>query len=179
MNLNELQVGVLDLIKSRHVVGINDSTGYFLSVKGSKELLVVRKVALWWRTLQIESFCTLSSALLKYENCFNDAVTSFYNSSSFSPYRDEVGIQFLDYLQVYNSDAFVRTVSSFELALIQCKKGKAVSLSQTWEYEPYTIISGLLQNAISKEHFVKGSYLVEVCSGNAELFTVTPFGSHQ
>ena len=172
MKLNELQKGILDLIKSRSIHRNNDSTGYLSSVNNSKGLLVVRKVALWWRGLHIQTFCTLTSPLLKYKSSFDEEVTNFYNSSSYSSYRNEVGIQFLDYMRAHSADAFVRTVASFELALIRCRKGEEVSLSQTWEYEPYHVISGLLQDTISENDFVKGNYLVKVCSGNPQLFTV-------
>ncbi len=173
MQLRALQNGLLDVIKSREKGALHGATGYLCSIEDSKQIHVVRKIAKWWRTLHIENYCTLTACLLKLTGDLDQEVTMFYNGQSYSAYRDEVGLQFLDYISSGAKDPLVCTVANFELALIQVKLGRQVSLVQVWQYDPYPILFGLMNHSLTDVCFVAGFYEVKVFSDNpSEMFSV-------
>src|SRR5260370_33759770 len=128
MQLKDLQNGLYELIKSGTTDG---SCDYLEMVRHTDHLHIVRKVALWWRQLHITDFCTLTASWLKHHNRLDQEVLSFFSTQKYSPYRKEVGIQFLTYISD-TSTGFVKTIADFELALIKVKSGITVSLVQHW-----------------------------------------------
>jgi hypothetical protein len=169
MQLRELQTGLYDLIKSGTT---NESDDYFEMLRHANNIHVVRKVALWWRHLHITEFCTLTTAWLKYEKKLDQAVASFFYTQKYSPYRKEVGMQFLMFISTTGS-GFIKTIADFELALIKVKSGMKVSLVQRWPFEPYYLLNRLLNSTVTNSSLVKGEYCVTLSSDfYPELFHV-------
>jgi hypothetical protein len=170
MNLQHLQTDICALIKSRPVINTDDE--YISSINSSKHLVLVKKIALWWRKIQIENSCRLTAALLKSKNEFDIALSNFLKDEKYSAFREEVYIQFLQYIISTNNDALTLCVAEFELSLIQLKLNQPVQKAIIWNYEPYQIINDLLKNVFTEDTLIEGAYLVEISTNNKELFTV-------
>ncbi len=172
MNLQQLQTNLCSLIKSRPFQ-LSENDNYLGEIQASGNLLLIRKIALWWRRIQIENCCVLTGKLLKLSGNFEIELASFFNEQKYSAFREEVGIQFLHYMSSRNTDGLTRSVAAFELAIIQLKLGENIDASIPWEYEPYSVIGGLLRNKINTDDLQKGTYTVEVSYKNKdELFRV-------
>jgi hypothetical protein len=171
MNLQHLQTDLCALIKSRPVAYKDDE--YISSIDSSKHLVLIKRIALWWRRIQIENSCRLTAALLKSKNEFEAALSNFFKDARYSAFRDEVYIQFLQYIISRNTDALTLCVAEFELSLIQLKLNQHVHKTLTWNYEPYQIIGDLLKNVFTEDALIQGNFLIEISTNNKELFTVT------
>jgi hypothetical protein len=172
MNLQLLQTSLIALIKSRGIP-LPESDEYFNKIKSSDNLLLIRKIALWWRRIQTERFCVLTTNLLKIRGDFDAQLSGFISENTFSPFREEVGIQFLNYLISKNIDPLARSVAEFEIAIIKLKRGENIECMITLEYEPYSLIRGLLRNTLNIKEINKGTYNVVISSRNKEeLFKV-------
>jgi|SRR6478609_7302816 len=170
MNLQHLQTDLCALIKSRPAINTDDE--YISHINSSKHLVLVKKIALWWRKIQIENSCRLTAALLKSKNEFEITLSDFLKDAKYSAFREEVYIQFLQYIISTNSDALLFCVAEFELSLIQLKLNQHVQKFIIWNYEPYQIINDLLKNIFTEDTLIHGKYLVEISTNNKELFTV-------
>jgi len=162
VNLKFLQINLCNLIKNRDGIALQERDAYLDEIASSKHLLLVRKVSLWWRKLQISNYCLLSGCLLRSSGTFEREIESFLKERNYSPFREEVGMQFLEFLIEVNNENLIRTVASFELSLIKLKLGNAVESTTIWEFEPYSIIESLLHNTFSKQIMYKGNYQVTV-----------------
>jgi len=58
--LEQQQRGLLNLIKNR---GLPTDDVYLRQIAGSRELAMVREIAVWWRAFQIEDQCHFTSRL--------------------------------------------------------------------------------------------------------------------
>ncbi len=170
MNLQHLQTDLCALIKSRQIVNKDDE--YICNINLSQHLILVKKIALWWRKIQIENSCRLTANLLKSKNEFEIALSDFFNDVKYSAFREEIYIQFLQYITSKNADALTVCVAEFELSLIQLKLNQHIQKFITWNYEPYQIINDLLKNVFTENTLIQGTYLVEISTENTELFTV-------
>ena len=175
MNLQMLQTNLAALIKSREVV-IPREDNYLAAVKDSKNLLLIKKIGLWWRKIQIEPYCVLTSNYLKSDGRFEREIQDFISKKDFSLFREEVGLQFLDYVISRHLDSLSQSLAEFELAILKSKLGEHVKCTISWDYEPYSIISALLHNTLTAADLSGGKYEVLVDSSNKEeLFTVKEY----
>lgn len=134
----------------------------------------MRKIALWWRKIQVEGYCHLTTRLLQSNDELDGCLAAFFSEENYSPFRDEVGRQFLAYLAQKSKDQLTQLVAAFELALIRIKTGEHLAYAAEWPYEPYAVINGLLAGKLSANHLQPGQYRVEVSSLlQEELFRVT------
>jgi hypothetical protein len=160
MNLELLQTNLSALIKSRARKGPDDP--YFREVEASSNLRLVKKIAFWWRKVQVEQFCALTTNLLKKAGTFEDYLEKFITNNGYSAFREEVGFQFLEYLRSLELDSITRSVVQFEEAIIKKRLGHHIDVRIRWDYEPYAVISGLLHNTFSFHTLEEGRYDVSV-----------------
>lgn len=172
MKLRLLQTSLSALIKSRPLPqGVTND--YLREVQASNHLLLIQKIAFWWRKVQVEPYCRLSTTLLKTTGQFDVLLTGFISEKDFSSFRDEVGRQFLSYVIQKESSMLTRSVAEFELAIIRLKSGEEVQACMYWEYEPYEVIHQLLKDSLKMETLTKGLYEVSVSSDDpTALFRV-------
>jgi hypothetical protein len=130
--LEAQQRGLLDLIKGR---GPTPDDPYLQMVEGSRELAMMREIAIWWRKYQLEAQCRLTSRLLKRLNCFEGLVTTYFNNHATSPFVEELSHGFLNFLNGHD-DGLVRTVARFEDALLQIRSGSAATFEVLWDRHP-------------------------------------------
>lgn len=161
MELQHLQTNLLSLIKSRECeLALSDN--YLSCVAASDNLKFIRKSALWWRRIQIEKYCPLTTNLLKASEKFELEVSDFFTECNYSIFREEVGIQFLEFIISKNLNALQQCVSEFELSVIQLKLGKKIVYKKEWLFEPYAIISALIKNSFTADSLTSGKFVVGV-----------------
>lgn len=140
MNALELQQrGLLALIKNR--AGVPDDP-YLQRVAKSRELTMMRGIALWWRALAIDMQCRFTPRLLKRLGCFDALVASYFDRNSTSPFVEEVSLGFLASLRGH-SDPLVQAVSRFEHALLAIKAGSADTYEVVWDRHPDRVVQAL------------------------------------
>lgn len=172
MNLESLQTNLHGLIKFNEIP-LEMTNDYLREIQSSKNLRLIKKITLWWRTIQIEQFCRLTAGLLKTRGEFDLQLSNFISEKDFSSFRDEIGLQFLDYIIYKKLDSLLQSVAEFELSIIQLKKGEPVQCCISWQFEPYSVIQGLLNDTLEMETLKKGNYEVSISYMNsAELFNV-------
>jgi hypothetical protein len=137
--LERQQRGLLNLIKNR---GVPLDDAYLRQVAGSRELAMVREIAVWWRAFQIEDQCHFTSRLLKRCQCFDTVVTNYFNNNSTSPFIEELSHDFLSSLRDH-CDCLIRAVSQFEFALLKVKAGSAEHFEVDWDRHPNRVILAL------------------------------------
>jgi len=137
--LERQQRGLLNLIKNR---GLPPDDPYLRQVAGSRELTIVREIAVWWRAFQIEDQCYFTSRLLKRRECFDTIVTTYFNNNPTSPFIEELGRDFLNSLRDHD-DCLIRAVSQFELALLQVRAGCTDCFEVHWDRHPDRVILAL------------------------------------
>lgn len=126
------QRGLLALIKGRSV---SAEDGYLSQVTGSRELAMVREIALWWRAFQLEVQCPFSSRLLKRLGRFDALVAAYFDNNPTSPFVEELSRDFLALLEV-DEDPLVRNVSLFEYALLEARDGSSRVFEVIWDRHP-------------------------------------------
>ena len=141
--LERQQRGLLDLIKNR---GVPPEDPYLRQVANSRELEMVREIAIWWRTFQIEDQCRFTSRLLKRCECFEDVVVTYFNNHRTSPFIEELSQDFLNSL-VDHPDWLIRAVSQFELALLKVRTGSAECFEVLWDRYPENVILALEESS--------------------------------
>ena len=141
--LERQQRGLLNLIKNR---GLPPNDPYLRQVAGSRELTIVREIAVWWRAFQIEDQCYFTSRLLKRRECFDTIVTTYFNNNPTSPFIEELSRDFLNSLRDH-VDCLIRAVSQFELALLQVRAGCTECFEVHWDRHPDRVILALEQGS--------------------------------
>jgi hypothetical protein len=139
MSLELQQRGLLDLVKGR---GALPADPYLRRVAGSRGLAMVREIAVWWRTFQLEAQCRFTSRLLKRLKCFGPLVTSYFNNNTTSPFIEELSRDFLSSLRLHE-DRLVHAVSQFEYALLQARSGSAETFEILWDRHPDLVFLAL------------------------------------
>ena len=127
------------MIKGR---GALSEDSYLLRVAGSRELAMVREIALWWRAFQLEAQCPFSSRLLKRLNRFDASVAAYFNSNATSPFVEELSLDFLASLRA-DEDPLVRSVALFEHALLQTRAGSSRAFEVLWDRHPDLVFRAL------------------------------------
>jgi hypothetical protein len=96
---------------------------------------MMRKIAVWWRTFQIESQCRLTSRLLKRLGCFEALVADYFNKNVTSPFIEELSRGFLRSLRLHD-DPLVRAVSQLEYAALNAQAGLPEASEILWDRHP-------------------------------------------
>jgi hypothetical protein len=141
--LERQQRALLDLIKKR---GAPPEDVYLRQVANSRQLTMVREIAVWWRAFQIEDQCHFTSRLLKRLECFENVVTNYFNNHRTSPFIEELSQDFLDSLRD-DRNWLIRAVSQFELALLKVRTGSAACFEVLWDRDPNQVILALEQGS--------------------------------
>jgi hypothetical protein len=135
------QRGLLDLIKGR---GNAPKDSYLVRVAESREIAIVREIALWWRAFDLEAHCGFSARLLKRLGRFDVLVAKYFNSNATSPFAEELSLDFLTWLQG-DDDPLVRTVSFFERAVLLVRAGASGVFEVCWDRNPDLVFYALEQ----------------------------------
>lgn len=143
-NLGELQRGLLCLVKGRPIEVRLDS--YLASVAASRELLLVKEIALWWRAFSLESYCLFTSRLMNRLGGFNAAVDSYFCQHSTSPFIEELSQDFLAWV-ITQQSSMVATVARFERALLRVKRGDDAAYQVEWDRNPQSLLDAILRGA--------------------------------
>jgi hypothetical protein len=141
MHPAEQQHALLALIKKRPLE-LNPSDEYLQRVAASEQLGLLREIALWWRALGIERNCPFTAGLLKRIGRFELAVEAFFCRQATSPYMEEMAIQFLEVVGA-DSDALVRAVAGFELAMLRVAQGDARTFVIEWDRDPSAALTSI------------------------------------
>lgn len=131
-NLERQQRGLLELIKQR---GDSPDDPYLRTVANSRGLVMVRKIALWWRAFELEGRCHFTTRLLKRLGCFHAMVANYFDRNSTSPFVEELSLDFLRSLHV-DGDRMIRAMSQFEYALLAVRAGSAEIYEVLWDRHP-------------------------------------------
>jgi hypothetical protein len=78
------QRGLLALIKDR---GDVPDDPYLQRAARSRELAMMRGIALWWRALAVQMQCPITTRLLKRLGCFDALVAAWFDASSYLSQR--------------------------------------------------------------------------------------------
>ena len=105
--LERQQRGLLALIKNR---GSIPDDPYLARVANSRELAMMRGIALWWRTLTLQMQCPFTPRLLKRLGCFDALVAGYFDRNATSPFVEELSAGFLASLHDH-SDPLIRAVA--------------------------------------------------------------------
>ena len=137
--LERQQRGLLALIKDR---GDVPDDPYLQRVARSRELAMMRGIALWWRALAVQMQCPLTTRLLKRLGCFDALVAAYFDRNATSPFVEEVSAGFLASLHDHG-DPLIRAVSRFEHAVLAVKGGSAASYEIVWDRHPDGVAQAL------------------------------------
>jgi|GEM_PF-927318 len=172
MNLQTLQVNLLNLVKSRSDIDDLDDA-YLREVASSQNLVLAKKIVLWWRQLQIQNYCVLTTRLLESYGKF-EKYTQQFATQKFSVFSEEAGDEFIDFINLAeDTSPLLRSVSTFEKALIKLYKGDTIDEVIPWCYEPMSVIQSLLDRTFSESVLQSGDYEVRVSNElGANLFSV-------
>ena len=133
------QRGLLNLVKNR---GGAPGDPYLELVANSRELAVVRKIALWWRAFALEAQCRFTARLLKRLDCFDALVKHFFDQNATSPFIEELSADFLGSL-CEHENRLIRAVSQFELAILKVRAGSADAYEIAWDRNPDRVVVAL------------------------------------
>jgi hypothetical protein len=137
--LERQQRGLLDLVKNRGTVADDD---YLRQVAGSRELAMVREIALWWRVTQIEGECPFTARLLRRLDLLEAAIGDYFSENATSSFVEELSRDFLR-AQRTHADPIVRAVSQFEYALMAAKAGSTETFDVRWDRHPNSVLTAL------------------------------------
>jgi hypothetical protein len=123
--------------------GAASNDDYVQRLAGSPGLALVREIILWWRLFDLETYCALTSAMLKERGIFEEEVRAFLCQTQFSRLRDKLRAAFLADMSGHR-DRLVAAVAQFELALIKVKDGDPAEYRVDWDCDPRPVIKSLL-----------------------------------
>jgi hypothetical protein len=137
--LERQQRGLLDLVKNRGSVA---DDGYLRQVAGSRELAMVREIALWWRITQIEGQCPFTARLLRRLDLLEAAIADYFSGNATPSFVEELSRDFLR-AQRAHGDPIVRAVSQFEYGLIEARGGAPETFEVRWDRHPNSVLMAL------------------------------------
>lgn len=138
--LAEHQRAMLALVKGRPVAGAADD--YYARLEPTKELALLREIAIWWRVLTIEGACPSTARLLRRLGLFEESVTAFYRAENVSPYIERASVHFLQHMQAH-PDPLVRSMVRFEQALALLRSGDNGAFAIDWDRHPESVFAAL------------------------------------
>ena len=136
--LGQQQRAVLALLKNRPCESGDD--GWLIRIAQSKELVLLREIARWWRQYQVMGQCRFTAALLKRTRQFESAVNHHFETSATSPYMEEMARGFLKAFGG-NADGLLQRVALTELGLIEPRQGLCVKVD--WDRHPDQVFAAL------------------------------------
>jgi len=137
----------------------------------SPNLLLIREIAEWWRSLCIERYCPLTSSLLKRRGLFEDAVRAFMREHRVSAYIEVLGTDFLA-VTGRAPEPLLAALAQFELALIAVKRGDNREYRIAWPQDPSAVLDALLQEDELPADSIPSEYLTLVSGELPGLFAV-------
>jgi hypothetical protein len=170
MSLASHQRKLLGLIKSTYE-GSNDEDPYIREVTGSTNLEVMREIATWWRALNIERYCVLTTSLLKSWDIFERTVEEFAKTREPSRFIECLGTQFLEEMGQHENH-LISSVARFELALIRVQGGDTGKHVVDWQHDPAVVLDKLLCGAPLGEGISGGYYRTIVSNEEPGLFRI-------
>jgi len=175
MDLTSHQRKLLGLIKSTYE-GSNDEDPYIRKITRSTNLEVIREIAAWWRALNIERYCVLTTSLLKRWGIFESAIEEFAINQDTSRFIERLGTQFLEEMGRHENH-LISCVARFELALIRVKGGDTRKYVIEWQHDPNVVLDNLLRGAALGEAIGigNGHYRTIVSNEEPGLFRVVKF----
>jgi hypothetical protein len=120
------------------------SDAYVQRLAGSEDLAIVREIILWWRLFDLETYCALTTSILKQRGNFECELRAFLGRTQFTRLRDKLRAAFLTAMSIH-SDDLVASVARFELALIKVKEGDQDQYQVDWGCDPRPVIKSLLK----------------------------------
>lgn len=118
--LADYQRSIRDLLKKRTTGAALDP--HLSEVAQSRELGLLREIAVWWREMAVNDNCSWTAGLLRKYGVLHQVVESFYCSENVSSYVDRAGEQFLELLSAH-TDPLIASLARFELAVMKVRKG--------------------------------------------------------
>ncbi len=138
-SLERQQRGLLALLKGRDCPADDP---YLQLVAGSRQLGMVREIAVWWRAFQIEVQCHFTSRLLKRLRLFDRLVADYFDNHATSPFVEELSQGFLESLRMHD-DSLVRVVSRFEYGFLKVRSGSDELFETLWDRHPDLVFLAL------------------------------------
>ncbi|MGZ3574682.1 MAG: hypothetical protein ACXVA3_05285 [Vulcanimicrobiaceae bacterium] len=133
------QRGLLDLVKNR---GPLPPDPYLRRLAGSRELAMVREIAIWWRAMQLGAQCRFTSRLLKRLGLFEAVISRYFDGNPTSNFVEELSRDFLKSLRLH-TDPAVRAVSQFEYALFEAHAASTEAFEICWDRNPDSVLLAL------------------------------------
>jgi hypothetical protein len=141
MNGRHRQAALLALVKGRQAVVAGDA--WLERVAGSRELGMIREIALWWRRFQIETQCRFTSRMLKRLGRYDEIVAAYFDTNRTSPFIEELAADFLAYVAETSEADCVRQVARFERALLRLREAPDEITEICWDRHPVGVIESL------------------------------------
>lgn len=141
-NLAEQQSALLALLKKRPLPVHAQADHYLSRVAESRELNLLREIAVWWRAFGIERNCPHTALLLKRLGRFEPTVEAFYCRHAASPFMEELAAQFLEVMS-RDADPLVAAMAGFELAVLRTSQGDPREFDIDWDRNPDDVFIAL------------------------------------
>lgn len=138
--LAEYQKSMLALLKGRPMPVIPDQ--HLAELAQSRGLGLLREIAVWWRSLAVESACPWTARLLKKLGCFEASVETFYRGQNVSPYVEKAAEQFL-FVMSASPEPLVFAMARLELALMRVRQDSADQYLVEWDRSPELVFQCL------------------------------------
>jgi len=135
------QRAVLAMLKNRPCDASGDD--WLMLISQSRELVMLREIARWWRQYQVAGQCRFTTLLLKRTGRFEEAINRYFEADCTSPYMEEMARGFLKTLGAHG-DELLRQVARTELGLIEAKQGRRTDVD--WDRHPDMVFAALDNN---------------------------------
>jgi len=136
--LEAQQRGLLALMKGRTTV----DDPYLRRVASSRDLAMVRKIALWWMSYALSAQCRFTTRLLRRWGALDDVIADYFDNNATSPFVEELSIDFLTAMQA-RGDPLLGAVAAFECALLLARTGSNAEYEILWDRNPHCVILAL------------------------------------
>lgn len=168
MKIQTYQENILALLKGNPLIASTEDD-YFLKLKKSSSLRILKEIVIWWRLYQLEQYCPLTTTLLKKGGIFESTVNNFYEQYNVSSYIEELGLSFLDFLIQIQSGDF-KSIAAFESAMIQTKKGNKNVFLIEWENDPQEVLAFILYHQPMEKRMEQKKFITKVAAHLPSFF---------
>ena len=138
--LAEYQRSIRDLLKKRAISTAHDP--HLSEIAQSRELSLLRDIAVWWREMAVNENCAWTTGLLRKCGIFHQTVESFYCSENVSSYVERASEQFLALLSGHG-DPLIASLAQFELAVFRVRQGDPQEYCIVWDRNPDDLFASL------------------------------------
>ena len=178
MTLDQLQTNLLSLIKHQQT-SINNE--YLQEVSTSIHLKRVQEIILWWRCQQISSICPFTTKILNSYQLFEEVVEKYIFAVNFSPYVENIGDSFIDFIcknEQLVVPTIVKSIALTETALKKVVYDVDANYEVNWDYDPNPILYALFtKQPIKDNDFVLGKYNCLISNKYPILYKVVSVAS--